>query len=258
LSDPITTPPQSEPPEAIQWWRWLVGYFAREGKVIKEAKAIFGAGALVLITASVWLTWRAASSFFEERAVVLEKTIDYQKAQIDDLRNRVQTVSPASNAGHTHLVPMFLKLYLATPESKRPYINFGTINVAPIPARGASFKGYMKVFDQALTAEEEDKAILDLKAEATVSNPKMATNEISFGEYQYMTAYNKDDSDDPKLEAVKEGKKYLYAFFVGQFTDDNQPKDEKYVMERCVVFFNSLDVNGICHGHNQTYVEKLK
>src|ERR1700722_15823232 len=247
-----------EAPEIVQWGRWIAHYFTREGKVILGAKATFGVTALLLVAASVWGTWKASSSFFEERIVVLEKTIEYHKAQIDDLRNRVQTVSPAPNAGHTHLIPILLKLSLATPESKRPYINFGSMNVASIPAKGTAFKGYMKVFDQPLTAEEEDKIILDLKTEVIASNPKVATNELSVGEYQYMTAYNKGEDDDQKLQAVKDGKKYLYVFFVGQFTDENQPKDERYVMERCGIFFNSLDVSGICHGHNQTYVEKMK
>jgi len=116
----------------------------------------------------------------------------------------------------------------------------------------------MQVFDKILTAEEEYKIILELKAEVGQANPKMATNQLSFGEYTYSTAFNKKESDDEKLDAVKKGEKYLYVFFVGQYTDDNQPKDEKYVVERCAIFFNSWDTSGTCQGHNQTYVEKMK
>ncbi len=116
----------------------------------------------------------------------------------------------------------------------------------------------MKVFDHLISADEEDHAMLDLKAAANFADPKTATNEISYGEYQWVTAFNKDENDDQKLQDVKDGKRYLYAFFLGQFTDQNQPRDEKYIMERCNVFYISLDVNGNCHGHNQAYVEKMR
>jgi hypothetical protein len=247
-----------EAPELIQWVRWLAHYFAREGKVILGAKATFGIAATLLIAGSVLATWKGSSSFFDERIIVLEKTIDYQKTQIDDLRNRVQTVAPVAAVGHAQMIPVILKFSTATPESKRPFANFGFMNVSAVPARGATAKGYMKVFDNLLTTDEEDKIILDLKAEANQANPKLATNQMAFGEYQFNSAFNKDESDDEKIGAVKEGKKYLYAFFVGQFTDDNQPKDEKFVIERCGIFFVSLDVSGACHGHSQTYVEKIK
>jgi hypothetical protein len=260
MSETSGFPPQPEPPELIQYWRWFVGYFAREGKVIKEAKVTFGTAAFVLVAVSVLATWKGSSSFFEERIVVLEKTIDYQKTQIDDLRNRVQAVAPTPPPAlaHAQIIPVILKLFPSTPESKRPFVNFGFMNFSAIPARGPTAKGYMKVFDKILTAEEEDKIILDLKAEANQANPILATNQMTYGEYTYYSAFNKEEGDDEKLDAVKEGKKYLYVFFVGQFTDDNQPKDEKYVMERCAIYFSSLDVNGTCHGHNQTYAEKMK
>jgi hypothetical protein len=258
MSETNGLPLPPEPPDIILYWRWFTGYLSREGKVIREAKGIFGAAALVLIAVSAWLTWRAASSFFEERVVVLEKTIDYQKAQIDDLRNRVQIVSPAPVVGHAQLVPVILKFSDATPESKRPFVNFGYVNASPVPARGTAVKGYMKVFDQLLTAEQEDKIMLDLKAEANDSSPKTSTNELPLGNYLYVTAFNRDQTDDARIQDVKDGKKYLYAFFVGQFTDDNQSKDEKYVLEKCVVFYISMESSGLCHGHSQTYVEKIK
>jgi len=258
MSETSGLPPQSEPPEFIQWWRWFVGYFTREGKVIREAKATFGAAALVIAVAAIWTSWKASSSFFEERIAVLDKTIEYQKTQIDDLRNRVQNVAPATAIGHVQVITFLLKYSSATPESKRPFVNFGFMNISPVPGRGAAAKGYMKVFDNILTAEEEDKLILDLKTESNQTNPKLATNQLGYGEYLINTAFNKDESDDGKIEAVKDGKKYLYAFFVGQFTDDNQPKDEKYVIERCVIFFNTMDFPAACHGHSQVYIEKMK
>ena len=226
--------------------------------MIREAKGIFGAAALVLMIAAAWVTWKAASSFFEERVMVLEKTIDYQKTQIDDLKNRVQTVSPAPVIGHAQLVPVILKFSDATSESKRPFVNFGYLNVSSIPARGTLIKGYLKVFDQLLTAEQEDKIMLDWKKETNNSNPKTSTNEVPLGNYIYSTAFNKDEADDQKINDVKGGKKYLYAFFVGQFTDDSQSKDEKYVLEKCVIFYITMDTPGLCHGHSQTYVEKNK
>jgi hypothetical protein len=255
-SDDLPSPP--EPPDIVIYWRWFTDYLSREGKVIREAKAIFGAAALVLTAGAAWVTWKAAGSLYEERAVVLEKTIEYQKTQIDDLRNRVQTVAPATTISHVQVITFLLKYSPATPESKRPFVNFGFLNISPVPGRGPSAKGYLKVFDNILTAEEEDKIILDLKTEANQANPKLATNQLGYGEYHVNTAFNRDESDDEKIEAVKEGKKYLYAFFVGQFTDDNQPKDEKYVIERCAIFFSTMDFPAACHGHSQVYIEKIK
>src|SRR5579872_592531 len=117
------TPPAPEPdvPELVKYYRLARNYVAREGKVIREAKSTFGVAALALVAATIWLTWKAASSFFEERAVVLEKTIEYQKTQIDDLRNRVQNVAPATTVGHVQVVMVVLKYSAATPESKRPF-----------------------------------------------------------------------------------------------------------------------------------------
>jgi len=254
------TPPAPEPdvPELVQYYRLARNYLTREGKVIREAKGTFGLAALAIVAATIWLTWRAAGSFFEERAVVLEKTIEYQKTQIDDLRNRVQTVTPATTVGHVQMVTVLLKYSATTPESKRPFVNFGFMNISPVPGRGPSAKGYLKVFDKILTAEEEDKIILDWKTEVNQANPKLATNQLGYGEYHIDTAFNRDESNDAKIEDVKEGKKYLYAFFVGQFTDDNQPKDEKYVIERCAIFFNQMDFPAACHGHSQVYIEKMK
>jgi hypothetical protein len=130
--------PPPEAPEIIQWIRWIAHYFAREGKVIWAAKATFGVTAILLVAASVLATWKASSSFFEERVAVLEKTIDYQKTQIDDLRNRVQNVAPTATLSHTQIIPVILKFFSATPESKRPYVNFGFMNVSGIPARRAT------------------------------------------------------------------------------------------------------------------------
>jgi hypothetical protein len=250
--------PPPEPPEWVQLWRWFVGYFAREGKVILQAKATFGAAALALIAASIFATWKASSSFFEERMAVLDKTIEFQKTQVDDLRNRVQTVAPGTAVGHVQVAAILLKYSSATPESKRPFVNFGFMNISQVPGRGATAKGYLKVFDKILTAEEEDKIILDWKTETNQANPRLATNQLGYGEYVINTAFNTDENDDAKIEAVKDGKKYLYAFFVGQFTDDNQPKDEKYVIERCAIFFNTMDFPAACHGHSQVYIEKIK
>ncbi len=258
MSETSGPPSPPEPPDMVIYWRWFIDYLSREGKVIKEAKATFGAAALVIAVAAVWASWKVSSSFFEERIAVLDKTIEYEKTQIDDLRNRVQNVAPATTVGHIQVVTFLLKYSPATPESKRHFVNFGFLNASPVPGRGATAKGYMKVFDQILTAEEEDKIILDLKAEANQANPKLATNQLGYGEYLINTAFNKDESDDGKIEAVKDGKKYLYAFFVGQFTDDNQPKDEKYVIERCAIFFNEMNFPGTCHGHSQIYIEKIK
>src|SRR5579863_3641084 len=134
------TPPAPEPdvPELVKYYRLARNYVAREGKVIREAKSTFGVAALALVAATGWLTWKAASSFFEERAVVLEKTIEYQKTQIDDLRNRVQAVAPAASTLHAQVTPLFLKFSPATADSKRPYVNFGVINISSVPARGAT------------------------------------------------------------------------------------------------------------------------
>src|ERR1700722_4108986 len=258
MSETSGLPSPPEPPDIVIYWRWFTDYLSREGKVIREAKATFGAAVLVLGAGAGWVRWKAARSFYEERAVVLEKTIEYQKTQVDDLRNRVQTVAPATTIGHVQVITFLLKYSPATPESKRPFVNFGFLNISPVPGRGASAKGFLKVFDKILTAEEEDKIILDLKTETNQANPKLATNQLGYGEYSVNTAFNRDESDDDKIEAVKEGKKYLYAFFVGQFTDDNQPKDEKYVIERCAIFFNQMDLPGACHGHSQVYIEKMK
>lgn len=239
----------------------LWDHVSKEGNVIGQAKVLFCLAALLVGCLTATATWFAAGSFYSEHIAVLGQTIDYQKTQIDDLRNRVQAVgsaAPAPNTLHAQVTPLFLKFFPASADSKRPYVNFGVINISPVPARGATSHGYMKVFDKLLTSEEEDKVILDLKTESNFPNPKLATNQLSYGEYTYNTANNKDESDDEKIDLVKAGKKFLYVFFVGQFTDDNQPKDEKYTIERCAVFFNSMDVIGTCHGHNQTYAEKLK
>jgi len=257
MSEHAPPPPEPDAPELVQYYRLARNYLAREGKVIRQAKGTFGLAALALVAAAAWMTWKASSSFFEERIVVLEKTIDYQKTLIDDLRNRVQAVAPSPVPAHTQVIPVILKFFPAV-EGKRPYANFAIMNVSSVPARGPSSKGYMMVLDNILTAEEEDKIILGLKADVSQTNPKLTTNQLSFGEYTYTSAYNKETSDDKKIDAVKEGGKYLYVFFVAQFTDDNQPKDEKYIIERCAVYSFSLDVAGTCNGHNQTYVEKIK
>jgi len=57
-------------------------------------------------------------------------------------------------------------------------VNFGFMNISPVPGRGPSAKGYLKVFDKILTAEEEDKIILDWKTEVNQANPKLATNQL--------------------------------------------------------------------------------
>jgi hypothetical protein len=236
----------------------LWDHVSKEGHVIGQAKLLFCSAALLVGCLTATATWLVAGTFHSEHIVVLEKTIDFQKTQIDDLRNRVQNVTPVTTIGHVQVITFLLKYGPATPESKRPFVNFGFLNISQVPGRGPSAKGYLKVFDKILTAEEEDKIILDLKTEANQANPKLATNQLGVGEYHVNTAFNRDESDDEKIEAVKEGKKYLYAFFVGQFTDDNQPKDEKYVIERCAIFFNTMDFPAACHGHSQVYIEKMK
>lgn len=143
-------------------------------------------------------------------------------------------------------------------DPKRPYVNFAYLNIGGVPARGPEAKGYMKVFDHVLSIEEENQIMLNLKADANFSNPKNATNELLYGEFSYTSAFNKNIGDDEKIDEVKEGKKYLYAFFVGQYTDQSQPKDEKYIIERCAIFYKMFEQSGACHGHNQIYSEKIK
>jgi hypothetical protein len=79
---------------------------------------------------------------------------------------------------------MFLKFNFASEgaTNNRPYINFAYMNVSRIPARGATFKGLMKVFDHQISAEEEDHIMLDMKASVNFPDPRSATNEISFSE----------------------------------------------------------------------------
>jgi len=79
------------------------------------------------------------------------------------------------------MVTVLLKYSATTPESKRPFVNFGFMNISPVPGRGPSAKGYLKVFDKILTAEEEDKIILDWKTEVNQANPKLATNQLVDG-----------------------------------------------------------------------------
>jgi len=100
MSEQTPPTPETVVPELVQYYRLARNYLAREGKVIRQAKGTFGIASLTLVAAAIWVTWKASSSFFEERAVVLEKTIEYQKTQIDDLRNRVQTVAPATTKCH--------------------------------------------------------------------------------------------------------------------------------------------------------------
>jgi hypothetical protein len=49
----------------VIYWRWFVDYLSREGKVIREAKATFGAAALVIAAAAIWTSWKVSSSFFD-------------------------------------------------------------------------------------------------------------------------------------------------------------------------------------------------
>jgi hypothetical protein len=126
----------------------------------------------------------------------------------------VQAIPQPTTIDRSLVTPIGVRYHDApeTGEPRRPFVNFAHINLGRIAARGTSALGYLKVFDTVLSADEENLRMSNLKSEKAFPDPRTTTNELSPLEYAFMSGYNKDPADDAKIQDVKDGTKYLYAF----------------------------------------------
>ena len=238
----------------------LFDQVSKEGHVIAQAKLVFGAAAALIACVTALVVWHIASTLFSERIAMLQTTIDYEKTQISDLQNRVQAVAPVPVPSRAQVLPLAMRFFDAEANraDHRPFVNFTVMNASTVPAKGELGKGLLRVFDHLLSAEEEDQNVLKVKEWANFPDPRKSSKEMLLGELLTISALNENEDADKEIQSIKDGTKYLYAFFVIQFVDDSLPQNEKYVMERCAVFYKIMDSVGLCNGHDQVYIEKIK
>ena len=228
-------PPQTEPPEApdlIQWWRWFIGYFAREGKVIKEAKVTFGAAALVLIAASAWLTWKAAGALYEERLASKDATISTKDANIEYLK--AQMVCAETDLPKTTEVQQSARLeialqYVAPTADKALAINLYFTNKGTLPSSQPVHEHLSVYTNKVLDDAEVDQIFVQLFRNASVilAHTKIGGNQIYPNQNPtYWTDFEfYDDAgkpiiiDETKYKTIIDGDMRLYTFALLYYRD---------------------------------------
>jgi hypothetical protein len=232
-------PPQSEPPEIIQWVRWVAGYFAREGKVLWQAKVTFGATALALVTASVWATWKASGTFYEERIAAQTATIKYLESQLARKDSDASEPSKASSpnkepskpqAPSAHIVVTKFELLPINPSEANSNLTWKVhfINHGPSIGYAPRMLLVARVLDTAPSATEIDKQMVDVVAEAG----KPSRDQQVEVNQDYWVDVGASGVSPDELSLIRSGKKKLFVWIVLTFFDADSDKNY-WISEYC-------------------------
>jgi hypothetical protein len=260
-SDSTKSPP--EPPEIVKWGRWIGYYFAREGKVIWQAKGIFVLSALLLVVASGFATWRTAGIFYEERMSSKDATISIKDANIKYLEAQIgprEKIDPTKTLDSDLSSRFELSFQVGPPNATTSlWVNIYTANKGNLPASAPLHYDLALYTDRILDGAALDVIFANMIKAANYRDDQQVTSQIYPGQpAHFFSIFNVYDDkmqlvkiDDAKYQSIKDGYSRLYIFTFLVYKDKTTPAKKWRATEGCAYVFRRGSLS-ICSTHNTT------